>query len=230
MTTIHIGLLAALAVAAPACGDDGDGSTTANTDANTSNPNTSNPNTSNPGSDSDSGTVPEADCESRCTMRATTCMVPEGDIPALCDGLCGGSLTDAALVCIEALPCTAGTDEVDACVNDNPPGGDPTTGSGGEGAFGDDCSCDSNSGEWQCSGTDICSEGLTCVGSGMGPGTCVGPTCCEGESDCAAKLGTQSNCGSGQKCACERGDLECVGEECTCSGGVVPSSGLCWPE
>jgi hypothetical protein len=64
----------------------------------------------------------------------------------------------------------------------------------------------------------------------MGPGTCVGPKCCDGEADCAEKLGTQSSCGAGQKCACTRGDLECVGEDCTCLGGVVPSSGLCWPE
>ncbi|MFY0535237.1 hypothetical protein [Nannocystis pusilla] len=56
-----------------------------------------------------------------------------------------------------------------------------------------------------------------------------GPVCCDSESDCAEKLGKQANCASGQKCTC-RGELECVGEECTCGGGVLTDRGLCYPE
>lgn len=42
--------------------------------------------------------------------------------PRACN-ICAESLTEAALQCIEELPCTAGEDELDECVNKNPPGG-----------------------------------------------------------------------------------------------------------
>jgi len=182
---------------------------------------------------SDGETVPQSDCLSRCEARATACEVPAANISQICEGLCEDSLSDGALECIEALPCSADEDALDGCVSDNPPGatGDPgPTGGPGGGEFGDSCTCDATGGEWECSGTDICATGLVCVGSGNGPGTCRGPRCCDSESDCADKLGTQANCASGQKCACSGGELECVGETCTCAGGTLTDRGLCYPE
>jgi hypothetical protein len=218
MNTIQIGLAVLLASAASlACkgSDDPESSSESDGAADSS-------------ADSDTGdTVPQADCLARCEAHATACQAPPASVSQVCGDLCGESLSDSALDCIEALPCTAGEDELDACTNEGPP---VVTGGPGDGEFGDACTCDGASGEWECSGADICATGLVCVGSGGGPGTCVGPRCCDGESDCADKLGTQASCASGQKCACTGGELECVGETCTCPGGVVPDRGLCYPE
>ncbi|WAS91791.1 hypothetical protein [Nannocystis punicea] len=225
--TVSLGFAAILA--ATACGDSGSNSSAPGTDtAAATNPGPG------PGSGSDGGTVPQADCESRCEAHATGCDVPEANVSQICGGICGDSLTEAALQCIEALPCSAGEDELDACVNDNPGGsseseGTSDSGSPSAGEFGDPCTCGMTSGEWECSGSNICATGLICVGVGSDAGTCRGPVCCDSESDCADKLGKQANCASGQKCTC-RGELECVGEACTCEGGALTNRGLCYPE
>ena len=220
MKPIPRGLFAALftSVALLACNSTDGNESSSNSDASA-------------GSSSSGGeVVPQADCLSRCKTRAIACEVPASQISQVCGNLCGDSLSDGALACIDALPCSADKDALDDCVSKNPAGGSGGPGGPGDGEFGDDCTCDESSGNWECSGTDICAADLVCVGSGSGPGTCVGPRCCDSESDCAAKLGTQANCASGQKCACSRGDLECVGEACTCASGTATDRGLCYPE
>ncbi|MFY0535238.1 hypothetical protein [Nannocystis pusilla] len=114
MRTIYLGFAAVLASAA--CGDSGGTSSVSSSDTG----GVTNPG---PGSSSDGGTVPQADCESRCEAHATACDVPEANVSQICGNICGESLTEAALQCIEDLPCTAGEDELDECVNKHPPGG-----------------------------------------------------------------------------------------------------------
>lgn len=225
--TIRLGF--AVALASAACGDSGG-------DASTTSPGTGGATNPGPGSGTGDEPIPQADCTSRCEAHATACDVPEAMVSQLCANICADSLTEAAIRCIEALSCTAGEDELDACVSENPPGGSsesdgPTdTGGPAAGGFGDPCTCGMTSGDWECSGSDICAAGLVCVGSGNDAGTCRGPVCCDSEGDCADKLGKQANCDAGQKCACQGGDLECVGEACTCEGGAPTSRGLCYPD
>ncbi|MCY0994495.1 hypothetical protein OV203_45650 [Nannocystis sp. ILAH1] len=226
MKTIYLGF--AVVLASAACGDSGG-------NGSTSSPGTGGDTNPGPGS-SDGETIPQADCTSRCEAHATACDVPEAMVSQLCGNICADSLTEAAIQCIEALPCTAGEDELDECTSKNPPGGSsesdgPTdTGGPSAGGFGDPCTCGMTSGEWECSGSNICATGLVCVGVGNDAGTCRGPVCCDSESDCAERLGKQANCDTGQKCACQGGNLECVGEACTCEGGALTNRGLCYPE
>lgn len=184
------------------------------------------------GGSSSGGTVSEADCNSRCEKRADECAIG-ANASQLCAQLCDGSVSTAALTCIEALPCSAEADAIQGCLEDNPSGG--SSGSSGSpggssgSAFGESCRCSGTTGEWECAGTNICSPGLFCVGTGAGPGRCVGPRCCSGEAECESVLGKQGSCASGQKCTCARGELECVGDVCTCAGGVKATRGLCYP-
>lgn len=175
--------------------------------------------------------VSTADCKSRCAARTRECDVPSAQAETACANLCGGSLSKGALECIEDLPCAAGEDEVQDCVDEHPPGssssGGATSSSGGsqDGKEGDACTCAAGSGEWECSGTGICSDGLVCQGSGSDPGTCV-EVCCTSKDECAPKIGQEGGCGSGQVCSCRAG-YECVGDECTCPGGTEASRGYC---
>ena len=103
--------------------------------------------------------------------------------------------------------------------------------------FGDPCTCPGPGGsqgsEFECKGTNICSSGLSCIGQssgGVDRGTCRGPTCCDGAAECAQVLGTRGSCAENQKCVCTFGDLECVGDACTCEGGIPATRGLCYPD
>ncbi len=197
--------------------------------------------------DADSGTsttptsdpvVRTDDCEQRCGSKATECGAPASASGEQCKTLCATPHTESQLTCLSAKSCSelaaldSAADFDAACKKTSPAPSSTSTSSPGK--FGDPCKCkpDSESGanEFECSGTGICSIGLSCVGSrtqGVDRGTCVGPVCCSSESDCAAKLGTQSNCATGQQCTCPRGDLECVGAKCTCVGGFKGTRGLC---
>lgn len=200
------------------------------------------------GTETDSGTSTPAadpvvqtdDCVQRCAAKATECGAPASVSGEQCKQLCATSHTESQLACLATKSCAElsaidSAAEFDAaCKKASPAPSSTTTSTGSPGKFGDACKCkpDSESGanEFECSGTGICSPGLSCVGSrtqGVDQGTCVGPVCCTSESDCAAKLGTQSNCATGQQCTCPRGDLECVGTKCTCVGGYKGTRGLC---
>jgi hypothetical protein len=188
--------------------------------------------------------VDMAECTTQCEQKATGCQAPANVAQQRCASVCGGSVTQSQVSCLMSTSCedlaelndNASLESV--CPKSGSSGGTSgTSGSGSPGAFGDACKCkaDSSEGasELECAGTDICSPGLFCVGTrtqGVDDGKCRGPMCCTSKEDCAEKLGKQSNCASGQKCACSRGDLECVGDKCTCAGGVEASRGLCFPE
>lgn len=201
--------------------------TTTDTDAGTSAP------TSDP-------VVQTDNCVQRCGAKATECGAPASVSGEQCKQLCSTPHTESQLTCLSAKSCTelaaldSAADFDAACKKASPVPSSTSTSTSSPGKFGDPCKCkpDSESGasEFECSGTGICSTGLSCVGSrtqGVDRGTCVGPVCCSSESDCAAKLGTQSNCATGQQCTCPRGDLECVGTKCTCVGGYKGTRGLC---
>lgn len=189
--------------------------------------------------------VSPAECTPQCVQKATACEAPANVAQERCASLCANSVTQSQVTCLMSSSCEELSEiessaDVDAlCPKGGSSGGTGGTGgtSGSPGAFGDECKCepDGNEGasEFACSGTGICSPGLWCVGTrsqGVDDGKCVGPRCCNSEEECAEKLGKQANCASGQVCACTRGDLECVGDNCTCTGGITPSSGLCWPQ
>lgn len=198
-------------------------------------------------SDKDSGTstapsdpiVQTDDCVKRCGSKATECGAPASVSDGQCKQLCATAHTESQLTCLSAKSCSqlAAIDsaaEFDAACKRSSASSPSPSSPSSPGKFGDSCKCspDSESGanEFECSGTDICSPGLSCIGSriqGVDRGTCVGPVCCSSESDCAAKLGTQSNCATGQQCFCPRGDLQCVGTQCTCAGGFKGTRGLC---
>ena len=183
----------------------------------------------------DAGGGTPADCMQRCTSKAQTCGAPAANAAQACGMLCPRVTSAAQLSCLEGSSCmelTAvfqQTGSVCGIGNGTPVDGGVVPG------FGDTCMCSGGgtSGEFECSGTGICTSGLSCIGQtfgGVSQGTCRGPVCCSGSADCAAKLGKQSSCGSGQQCVCPRGDLECVGTACTCAGGVPATRGLCYPD
>jgi hypothetical protein len=176
--------------------------------------------------------LPVADCEDRCEAAAIPCGAPEARALEACQSLCPDVKTAAQLACIEGSSCS----ELTAAFNKTGSvcgiGSTPKAGK-----FGDACKCQpdttSGGGEFECSGTNICEPGLTCVGTrtqGVDSGRCRGPKCCGSVEECATAIGKQASCASNQVCSCSRGDYECVGDDCTCSGGVKASRGLCYPD
>lgn len=179
----------------------------------------------------DAASSTPADCSTRCTAKAQTCGAPATQATQACATLCPKVTSGAQLTCLEGSSCADLTKVFQSTGTVCGIGSGTPTG----GAFGASCKCDpdtqSGGGEIMCSGTGICETGLSCIGTrtqGVDHGTCRGPVCCTG-AQCNTVLGTQGNCGTGQKCKCERGDLECVGDSCTCVGGTPATKGLCWP-
>jgi hypothetical protein len=196
------------------------------------------------GSSASDPPVSASQCSASCRQKATACQAPAEIASQQCSSICGGGVTQSQLTCLAGKSCAelgeindgSSLEAVCPKASGTPGTGGTSGGSSTKGKFGDKCKCtaDSTTGasEFDCAGTDVpCVEGLHCVGTrtqGVDDGTCVGPRCCSSQADCAAKLGKQSNCGSGQQCRCSRGDLECVGDTCTCSSGVAGSVGLCY--
>ena len=191
---------------------------------------------------SGSTVLPAATCNQLCQNRATACNAPAGATEQICGPLCNQGITQEQASCLTSRACSELSSIQDPASFQKicPASGGGSGGSGGGtstgGTFGDPCKCkadsDEGGGRFECFGTNICSTGLQCVGDriqGVDKGTCVGPICCTSESDCAAKLGSSQGCASDQKCACTHGDLECVGDKCTCSDGASTSQGLCYP-
>lgn len=184
------------------------------------------------GSEATTDASTSLDCASRCASKAQTCGAPSAQATQQCAALCPKVTTGAQLTCLESSSCADLTKLFQST------GAVCGIGETAGGAFGAACKCDPDdpngmgAGQFSCTGTSICASGLYCIGSrtqGVDHGTCRGPVCCTG-SQCNTTLGTQANCGAGQECKCERGDIECVGSSCTCSGGVPATKGLCWPK
>jgi len=177
----------------------------------------------------DASSAPGGECTTRCATKAQSCGAPAARAAQECAALCPKVTTPAKLLCLESTSCSELAKLVDhtgtACDL-----GEPAP----AGMFGDACKCEpdgTGGGDFECFGTNICSPGLHCVGlrtGGVDHGTCRGPVCCTGTAECAAVLGKQASCAAGQKCSCIHG-LECVGDACTCFGGVPATEGLCYP-
>ncbi|MBL8612551.1 MAG: hypothetical protein JNL38_34735 [Myxococcales bacterium] len=67
--------------------------------------------------------VPQASCNDRCSARVKACNIGEPNGSTLCGSLCGQAISDNALKCIEALPCSSDERAIDKCRADNPVGG-----------------------------------------------------------------------------------------------------------
>lgn len=177
------------------------------------------------------------DCLARCTSKAQTCGAPANRAAEACASLCPRVTSATQLTCLESSSCMQLTAVFDntgtVCgIGNGPPAADAGVVPG----FGDKCTCAGTGGasgsKFECSGTNICSSGLSCVGQtfgGVSQGTCRGPVCCSGAADCATVLGKRGPCDANQKCVCPFGDLECVGTACTCAEGVPATRGLCYP-
>lgn len=124
-----------VATALAACGgDDGNATGDDDDDSTSSSGGASSGANSSSGGGSSGGAISAAECSSRCEARATECDVPSGQIDSLCTNLCSGSLSDAALACIEALPCSAGEDEISQCQRENPVGSSSSSGGSSSGS------------------------------------------------------------------------------------------------
>lgn len=183
-----------------------------------------------PGNGNGNGTDPPVDaasCTSGCADKASACGA--GASADLCDAICGSGLTASQLACLQSTDCEelARTEDFAELCPPKPSGGttDPPATSGG--AEGDACTCgESGSSYAECTGTDVCSPGLTCVSNSPPTGTCRA-RCCSSKAECADALGKQGDCSDGLTCDGCLGGIECVGDTCTCIGGTVPSVGYC---
>ncbi len=172
---------------------------------------TSGTNTSSSSGGTSGGASPKisnADCQSRCKTKATTCGAPASDAAQGCTKLCDGSFTDAQLVCLEGASCESlqNTSSLAALCPDTSGGSSGSSGtSGGTPSgkqLGEACTCAdaSASGFGTCKGTDLdCASNLTCVyaSGSSGKGTCMGDRCCESTSACDKDSSLLQSCTAG---------------------------------
>jgi hypothetical protein len=113
-------------------------------------------------------------CDERCATRAASCGLPE----AACAELCGAGPSDAAIACIEALPCTADESDVTDCMSS---GG---TGGGGTGEclpVGDTGCTEEATGDDDCCDLGECESGRCCYPSNFPSLNCTSDDeCCTG--------------------------------------------------
>jgi len=160
-------------LSATACGDDaasGDGGSTDSTDS--------------------AGPAPAPDCPERCADKAADCGAPADVAAAQCQQICGGTLTESQLSCLEGESCAAleqaflGSGDVCGI------GGGGSSASGGssggtnpDAEIGDPCECSDPDADYEsCSGTDgPCGE-LTCYVF-AGEGICSQPCTADAAGD-----------------------------------------------
>ncbi len=146
------------------------------------------------GSSGASSTITTAECTSRCKIRVEACQVPAAQQDSTCKTLCGGTLNDDQLTCIEALPCSSDQTDIQDCVDANPGASSSSGGSSGGGAAptsGDSCKCNGST----CLGTsrEYCAgigkdPELYCVMLSRESGTCAAR--CKDENDDSCPSGT----------------------------------------
>lgn len=59
----------------------------------------------NPKASERSSTISSSECSDRCNKKATKCGAPSSQAEQVCDQLCGGSLTEAEMSCLEDATC-----------------------------------------------------------------------------------------------------------------------------
>lgn len=146
--------------------------------------------------------VSRDECQTRCTKRARQCDATPDQVDEICGDVCGGSLDEAQLDCLEEKPCVelaSGRPFAELC----PAGGADGASGGGESgaAFGEACTCAgaSSTGSGLCSSDNGCAGGLVCKydsGSG-GKGTCIGGPCCTKTSACDEDSSLLASCKQG---------------------------------
>ena len=140
------------------------------------------------------GTVSEADCNSRCEPHATRCNLPAG----ACAQICSDKLTPAALDCIDALSCSAGEDDLEACKK-----------KGGSGSS-------SSSSSSSSSGSAACIEMLhTGCNSLNNPSNC----CADDDHSMVSCFGNNDGQGHAQCCVQKGGKCTDVSECCGYGAG-----------
>jgi hypothetical protein len=164
-----------------------------------------------------SGTGPAANCSSRCSTKATACMLPANLVDPYCQQLCGASPTEGQLACLEGKSCqelTSTQDPLSLCPAG--PSGTGGAGGGGTGGSGTGGSGGGSTGDRAELG-EICDCGgaQTCLDTEKGP--CVGDLTCldffgsdNSSSDpdflgfcaqqCKADGTEQADCPNGFKC------------------------------
>ncbi len=164
-------LCASVIVPAIACGDDSSSDSGAGTDAS-----------------GDSSPVAQ-DCPERCVAKAADCGAPADVADSQCQSLCGGSLTEDELSCLEAEDCDTLTElflgSGSAC---GLGGGSASTSVGSasgspDAAIGDACECSDPEADYEsCSGTGSSCGSLTCYVV-FGEGICSQPCTADANGD-----------------------------------------------
>lgn len=149
--------LAAIATLGSACSSSASGSTTGSATS---------------GSSSTGGMV---DCATPCHAKAQQCGATEAQATAACAQICGGSVTQDQLTCLEGKSCAelANATSLDAlCPSSSSTSSTSSSGAssssgGAQGMLGDGCPCQGNAGTlcMNVGDTSGCVAGLTCFGT-----------------------------------------------------------------
>lgn len=138
------------------------------------------------------GAAVATDCPERCATKAADCGAPADVAAAQCQGICGGTLTDAQLQCLEGESCVAleqaflgsgDVCEIGSGGSASASGGSSSGGSNPDAQIGDPCTCSDPDADYEsCSATDGPCGDLTCYVF-AGEGICSQPCTADAAGD-----------------------------------------------